>query len=226
MKFIARFHFVVVAAVLAACAVSTSAFADTQGVSGCSGCNGYTFQATLTPNGGNSYSLSYTITNVSGSPANAGSWSLTLFGNSDDISSFSNFNVSDGNTSAYSVLVGKSNNGNGNCNANIGNALCVKSSGIGSPSTIGVGQSLTFNFDFTCTNCTELANWDFLAFGTCTTGNGNCYAISTNGTGVSVPEPSSTTFLLCTLLAAGSVLAIPGVRAMVLPALQSELSRL
>jgi hypothetical protein len=226
MKFISRFHFIVAAAVLAACALSTSAYADTQGVSGCSGCNGYTFQATLTPNGGSSYSLSYTITNVSGSPANAQSFSLTLFGNSDDIgSTFSNFTMSDGNTSAYTVLVGKSNNGNGDCNATISNALCVKSSGVGTLSTIGVGQSLTFNFDFTCNNCTELANWDFLAFGTCTTGNGNCYAISTNGTGVSVPEPSSTTFLVCTLLAAISGLAIPRVRAMVLPGQQSELSR-
>jgi hypothetical protein len=121
------------------------------------------------------------------------------------------------------VLVGKSNNGNGDCNATISNALCVKSSGVGTLSTIGVGQSLTFNFDFTCNNCTALANWDFLAFGSCTTGNGNCYAISTNGTAVSVPEPSSPTLLVCTLLAALSALAIPRVRGLVFPPAQSGL---
>jgi len=227
MRHVVPFQLIAVAALLVVCAFAAPAYADTQGVSGCTNCNGYTFQASLTPNGADSYSLSYTITNVSGAPANAQSFSLTLFGNNDDIgSSFSNFTMSDGNTGAYQVLVGKSNNGNGNCNAAISNALCVKPSGTGSLSTLGVGQSLIFSFDFTCTNCTELANWIFLANGTCVTGSGNCYAISTTGTAVSVPEPSSPILLVCSLLAALGVLAIPRVRSVVFPVEQSALSRL
>jgi hypothetical protein len=198
-----RLHLIAAAALLSVCAFSASAYADSQSVSGCANCNGYTFQATLTPTGGDNYSLSYTITNVSGAPANPQSFSLTLFNNSDNIgSTFSNFTMSDGNTAAYTVLVGKSNNGNGDCNSAISNALCVKASGASgtSLSTLGVGQSLTFSFDFTCAGCTELANWIFLANGTCTTGSGNCYAISTEGTPVPVPEPSSLALLASELV--------------------------
>ena len=126
------------------------------------------------------------MTNVSGAPATAQSWSLTLFPSGQDISSFSNFSVSDGNTSAYSVLVGKSNNGgNGNCNSNLSDAMCVTLSGVGSPSLIGLGQSLNFSFNFNCTNCSALSSWDFLSHGYCTPGTGNCYAISVNGTSTS-----------------------------------------
>ena len=171
----------------------------TESVSGCSGCNGYTFQATLNSLGSNNYSLSYTISNVSGAPATAQSWSLTLFPSGQSINSFSGFNMSDGNTSAYSVLVGKSNNGsNGNCNSNLSDALCVTLSGVGSPSLIGLGQSLSFSFNFNCTNCTARSSWDFLSHGYCTPGTGNCYAISVNGTStppVRVPEPSVLTLL-------------------------------
>lgn len=219
MSSFVRFCIIAVAA-LALCACAAPAFADSQSVSGCTNCDGYAFQANLNSLGGDNYSLSYTITNVAGAPANAQSWSLTLFGSNQDIGpSFSNFTMSDGNTGAYNVLVGKSNNGNGNCNSNISNALCVTSSGLGALSTIGLGKSLTFNFDFSCTNCTELANWIFLSSGSCVTGSGNCYAISTpsNG-GVPVPEPSSPILLASSLLAALSLLAVPRVRSTVFAA--------
>ena len=226
MGHVVRFQSIAAAAFLAVCTFAAPAYADTQGVSGCTSCNGYTFQATLTPNGANSYSLSYTITNVSGAPANAQSWSLTLFGSNNDITNPSSLVVSGNNTGAYSLLVGKSNNGNGDCNGTLSDAMCVKPSGSGTLSTIGVGQSLTFSFDFTCTNCTELANFIFLANGTCVTGRGNCYAISTKGTPVSVAEPSSPVLLVCSLLAMLSLLAIPRVRGVVFPAKQSGLSSL
>src|SRR3954471_18094282 len=201
----------IAAVFVALLAAAGTAVADpiTESVSGCSGCNGYTFGATLNSLGSNNYSLSYTITNVSGAPATAQSWSLTLFPSGQSINSFSGFNMSDGNTSAYSVLVGKSNNGsNGNCNSNLSDAMCVTLSGVGSPSLIG--QSLTFSFNFNCTNCTALGSWDFLSHGTCTTGTGNCYAISVNGTStppLGVPEPSVLTLLASEMgLLAGVVL--------------------
>lgn len=187
------------AVLLAFTALSPSASADTisQTVSGCSGCNGYTFQAQLTPLGSNNYSLSYTITNVSGAPSTAQSWSLTLFPSGQAISPVSGLSMSDGNNIAYTVLAGKSNNGsNGNCNSNLSDALCVTLSGVGSPSVIGLGQSLSFGFSFNCTNCTALSSWDFLAHGYCTSGSGNCYAISAYGTPTTaVPEPSVTVLL-------------------------------
>lgn len=216
-------HFVrlqVIAAVFVAILASAgTAVADpiTESVSGCSGCNGYTFQATLNSLGSNNYSLSYTINNVSGAPATAQSWSLTMFPSGQTINSFSDFNVSDGNTSAYSVLVGKSNNGaNGNCNSNISDAMCVTLSGVGSPSLIGLGQSLSFSFNFNCTNCTARSSWDFLSHGYCTPGSGNCYAISVNGTStppVGVPEPPVLGLLASQMgLLAGIVLAFGPVR--------------
>ena len=210
---------IIATAVLLALAVGQPASANTitESVSGCSGCNGYTFQATLNSLGSNNYSLSYTITNVSGAPATAQSWSLTLFPSGQNINTFSNFTMSDGNTSAYSVLVGKSNNGgNGNCNSNLSDALCVTLSGAGSPSLIGLGQSLSFGFNFDCTNCTALSSWDFLSHGYCTPGSGNCYAISVNGTStppVGVPEPSVLALLASEMaLMAGVVLVFGPVR--------------
>jgi hypothetical protein len=216
-------HFVrlqLIAAVFVAfLAAAGTAVADpiTESVSGCSGCNGYTFQATLNSLGSNNYSLSYTINNVSGAPATAQSWSLTLFPSGQTINSFSDFHVSDGNTSSYSVLVGKSNNGaNGNCNSNLSDAMCVTLSGVGSPSLIGLGQSLTFSFNFSCTNCTASSSWDFLSHGYCTPGSGNCYAISVNGTStppVGVPEPSVLGLLASQMvLMAGIVLVFGPVR--------------
>jgi hypothetical protein len=201
MRHFVRLQLIAAAVLVTFVAVAQPASADTitESVSGCSGCNGYTFGATLNSLGSNNYSLSYTITNVSGAPATAQSWSLTLFPSGQSINSFSGFNMSDGNTSAYSVLVGKSNNGsNGNCNSNLSDALCVTLSGVGSPSLIGLGQSLTFSFNFNCTNCTARSSWDFLSHGYCTPGTGNCYAISVNGTStppVKVPEPSVLTLL-------------------------------
>jgi hypothetical protein len=216
-------HFVrfqVIAAVFVSfLAAAGTAVADpiTESVSGCSGCNGYTFQATLNSLGSNNYSLSYTIKNVSGAPATAQSWSLTLFPSGQSIDSFSGFNMSDGNTSAYSVLVGKSNNGsNGNCNSNLSDALCVTLSGVGSPSLIGLGQSLSFSFNFNCTNCTASSSWGFLSHGYCTPGSGNCYAISVNGTStppVGVPEPSVLALFASEMgLLAGVVLVFGPVR--------------
>ena len=197
MRHLARFSFIAAALLLAVCAFNLQAQADTQSVSGCSGCNGYSFQATLTPTGTGTYHLSYTITNVSGAPATAQSWSLTLFQSGNNITSFSNFSVTGGgttNTGAYSVLVGKSNNGsNGNCNSNLSDAICVTLSGVGTPSLIGTSatnNSLTFSFDFACSNCSELSAWDFLSHGYCDPGSGNCYAISAYGNSAGVPEPS------------------------------------
>lgn len=190
-----RWYLIAIAFLLAVCAFTVPAYADTQYVSGCSNCNGYEFSATLTPTGGGNYSLSYTITNVSGSPALAYNWSLTFFDNSSSITGSSNFSVSDGNTSAYQVATGKSNNGNANCSSSVSGAICVEPSGIGTLSTIGVGQSLTFTFDITCSgDCTELTNWIFLASGDCVSNtNANCYAISTTG---QVPEPTTLALLL------------------------------
>jgi hypothetical protein len=219
MRHFVRLQLIAAAALLMLGAFAQPASADqiTETVSGCSGCNGYTFQATLNSLGSNNYSLSYTIANVSGAPATAQSWSLTLFPSGQGISSFSDFSVSDGNTGAYSVLVGKSNNGaNGNCNSNLSDALCVTLSGVGSPSLIGLGQSLNFSFNFNCTNCTALSSWDFLSHGYCTPGNGNCYAISANGTPTSrvgVPEPSVLALLASEMaLMAGVVLVFGPVR--------------
>jgi hypothetical protein len=226
MKYFGPFHLIVAAALLAVCASAVPAYADTQGVSGCTNCDGYTFQATLNPTGNNNYSLSYTITNVSGAAADAQSWSLTLFKSSNDVTFAGNLLVNGSATTAYKVVAGKSNNGNGNCNASIGNAVCVARTGLGTLSNIGVGQSLTFTLDLTCTNCTELANWIFLAQGSCDPGTGNCYAPSTTGTPVSVPEPSSPMLLASSLLAALGMMAFPHVRSILCSAQHSGLRSL
>jgi PEP-CTERM motif-containing protein len=212
MKNILRFHLIAAVVLLVVCAFTVPTYADTQSVANCVNCDGYTFQATLTPTGGDNYSLSFTITNVSGGPADAQTWSLTLFNPGDTVGSFSNFTMSDGNTAAYNVNVGKSTNGNANCNGAITQAVCINPSGSGTLSNIGVGDSLTFSFDFTCSNCTELANWIFLAQGSCDPGTGNCYAISTEGTPGTVPEPSSLVLFGSGLLAALGIMAIRRVR--------------
>jgi hypothetical protein len=181
------------------------AYADSQSVSNCTKCNGYTFQAGLTPVNGSAgeYNLSYKITNVSGATAQPYTWSLTLFDSGDTLSPAGSLSMSNGDQSAYQLLVGKSSNGNTNCNGAIGNAICVKPSGLGNLTTLAKGQSITFTFDINCSNCTQLANWTFLSQGNCVAGAGNCYAISTAGTAVSMPEPSVVALYVSTLAALG-----------------------
>jgi len=244
MKGSIGFHLTAVAVLLTVCAFVAPGYADTQGVSNSncattSFCDGYAFQATLTPitpsasNGNSNYSLSYTITNQSGPAGHPQDWSLTLFGNQYNIgSTFSNFtmtlnsnvfnNTNSNNTNIYTVNIGKSNNsvGGSGCNSSVSGAVCVI--GSGSLPTLNTGDNLTFNFDFSCTNCTQLANWIFLSQGTKVIGGGNAYAISQTQ---AVPEPSTPLLLFCTLLAALGMLAIPRVRNIVLhtqqPGLQS-----
>lgn len=203
MRHFGRFHWITAAVLFAA--LIQPAFADpiTESVAGCSACNGYTFQATLNSLGDNNYSLSYVISNVSGPAATAQGWSLTLFQNgnvvtytTDSLNVFLSptstpTNILAYNSGAYAVMAGKSNNGNGNCNSSLSDAICVTNSGSGLPSVIGLGQSLTFNFSFSCPNCDPLSSWDFLSHGTCVGGTGNCYAVTNWGSGtVSAPEPS------------------------------------
>jgi len=123
--------------------LSVSAYADSQSVSNCTNCNGYTFRAGLTPVSGSTgeYTLSYKITNVSGATARPYTWSLTLFDSGDTLSPAGSLSMSNGDQSAYQLLVGKSSNGNTNCNGAIGNAICVKPSGLGPLTTLGKGQS-------------------------------------------------------------------------------------
>ena len=235
-----RFYLIAIAALLAVCAFVVPSYADTQGVSpsncaSTSFCDGYAFQATLTPitpssaNGNSNYSLSYSITNVGGPAAHPQSWSLTLFGNQYDIgSTFSDFTMTlDGkafsSTSLYTVKIGKSDNsvGGGGCNSHISGGVCVIGIGV-LPTLSTAGDNLTFNFDFTCSGCTELANWIFLSEGTNVNGGGNAYAISQTQ---AVPEPSTPILLICSLLAALGMLAIPRVRS-ILRAQQSGLHSL
>jgi hypothetical protein len=194
LSYFARFQLIAAALLLTTCAFTQPASADsTEWLSGCSGCNGYSFQATITSLGSNNYSLSYTINNVTGAPATAQGWSLSLFPSGSGVNSFSDFSVTRGPksyTGAYQVLAGKSNNGtNGSCNSGLSNAICVKLSGVGSPALIGLGQSLNFSFDFNCTDCSALSSWDFLSHGTCASGKGNCYATSAYGSSAAVPDP-------------------------------------
>jgi hypothetical protein len=226
MRYFVRFQLIAAAVLLALVAVAQPASADTisESVSGCSACNGYTFQATLNSLGSNNYSLSYTITDVSGPSATAQGWSLTLFQNGNDItytngslSVFSSNILTPNNAGAYTVMAGKSNNGSGDCNSSLSDAICVTTSGSGSPSVIGLGQSLTFSFNFSCPNCTALSSWDFLSHGTCVGGTGNCYAVTNNGTPVGVPEPSVLALLASELaLMAGVVLVFGPIRNRVL----------
>jgi hypothetical protein len=216
MRHVIRVLLIAAAVLVAIFAVARPASADsiTQTVSGCSGCNGYSFQATVQSLGSNNYSLAYTITNVSGSSAYAQTSALVPFQFGNTISSVSNFSVTLGQTSAttsYLVVGGQSNLiSNGLCDFNFSDSVCVTPGGVGSPSAINKGQSLTFSFNFRCTNCTELNNWAFLAYGTCVHGNGICYAIAADGAPapkVGVPEPSVLALLASQMvLMAGIVL--------------------
>ena len=187
MRQVARFSLITTVLLLAVSAFNLPARADTETVSGCKGCNGYTFQATLTPTGNGTYHLSYTITNVSGAAAVPLGWALKLFPSGSNITSYGNFVVTQGNTTntgAYRLV------GSGLCNPNISGAMCVTASGTGKPFVTGKGQSVTFSFDFACSNCSGLSAWDFLSYGACASGAGTCYAISAYGKLASVPEPS------------------------------------
>jgi len=205
------------AVALTLCFSSRLAYADGESVSGCSNCNGYSFTASITQVGTSStYHVTYIITNNSGAASTPYNWSLTAFdnGNSVVVPTNDGLTVKGSNgldyTSDYQVLAGKTNNGNGNCNGTISSAFCVKQNG-----TVGVNglpilsatQSLTFNFDITCTNCGLMSSWDFLGSsnppGSTT---GNVYAITNWGTSTSMPEPS-VAFLYASTLAVGLVFA-------------------
>jgi hypothetical protein len=197
MRHVARLFIVAAALVIAISALNLPAQADTETVSGCNGCNGYTFQANLTSTGTGKYHLSYTITNVNGAAATPLGWALQLFPSGSNASSFSNFVVSQGNTTntgAYSLV------GLGLCNSNVSGAMCVIVNGTGKPSAINQGQSVTFSFDFACSNCSTLSAWNFLSYGSCASSAGTCYAISASGKAVSVPEPSVLTLLASELV--------------------------
>lgn len=222
MRHLARFSLIAAAISLAVCAISPSAYADTEGVSNCgSTCNGYSFQSTLTllpspPNPAGTYSLSYQITNNNSTTtqnAYAFNWSLTLFPSGSSITSPTPLSVTETGPGAptgdfgsdYLALAGKSNNGsNGNCNATLSDAICVTPNGVATTSlpTIAPGQTLTFSFDFTCASCASpLPAWDFLASGKCVSNtNSNCYAITQNGAAVSAPEPSVPVLLMSELV--------------------------
>jgi hypothetical protein len=199
---------VVVVLVFAIFAFTVSAYADSQSVSNCTNCNGYTFQAGLTPVNGSpgEYALSYAITNVSGATAQPYTWSLTLFDSGNSLSPTGPLTMSNGDQGAYQLLAGKSSNGNANCNGAIGNAICVKPSGLAPLTTLGKGQSVTFTFDINCSNCSELANWIFLSQGNCVAGTGNCYAISTPGKAIPMPEPPLVVLVVSTFAALGIAL--------------------
>jgi hypothetical protein len=222
MRRFVRLQVIAAVVLVAICTVTRPAAADsiTQTVSGCNGCKGYSFQATLQSLGSNNYSLSYTISNISGSSAYAQTSALVPFQFGNSINSVSNFSVTLGQTSAtnaYLVVGGASTLiSNGLCDFNFSDSVCVTPRGVGSPSSISMGQSLTFSFNFKCTNCTQLNNWDFLAYGTCANGNGVCYAIGAAGTPaprVGVPEPSVLALLASEMgLMAGVVLVFGPVR--------------
>ena len=187
-----RVFLMAAAMVLVVSAFATPSYADTQTVSGCTNCNGYTFQATLTPTGvAGQYTLTYTVTNVSGATANPYNWSLTLFQSGNVITGTTLNSVTGGGnnyTSDYVAHGGKSNNGNTNCSAGVSDAFCVEPALGAHLPQLAQGQSLTFNLTITCQNCTELSNWIFLSSGNCVSNpSANCYAISTAG---QVPEPS------------------------------------
>jgi hypothetical protein len=224
MKNFVRLQWFAVATLLAMCAFVSPSFGDSETVSGstCSTCNGYAFQATLTPDGGGNYSLSYTITNTNttGSGADARDWSLTIFKPGGAVSSVSDFAMSNGNQASYTFDPGKADNG-GNCSDNQQYALCVSLNSDGTPSAILPGKSLTFTADFTCPGCTEQQTWDFLSGGNCVGSNGNCYAVTQNGTPTAMPEPSTPILLGCSLLVGLGMLAFPRVRRTVFPAVAS-----
>jgi hypothetical protein len=209
---ISRSFLVSVALGLALSFSSRTAYADSETISGCSNCNGYSFTANITSNGNGTYSVLYTITNNNGAAANPYSWSLTSFSNG-TVTAATTPTVTllnaDGTiaglyTGAYQTSVGKSNNGNGNCNGTISDAFCVQETGTGP--LLQKGQALTFAFDLTCSGCSLLSSWDFMGSGNPASGTGNVYAITNWGTSTSMPEPS-VALLYASTVAAGLVFA-------------------
>ena len=214
---ISRSFLLITAAALVFCLPSRLAYADSETVTGCTNCNGYSFAASINQVGTSStYQVIYTITNNTGPASTPYNWSLTAFDNGDGVAVPTNdpLTVTGSNgldySSDYQVLAGKTNNGNGSCNGTIGSAFCVKQSGtvgINGLPILSSGQSLAFTFDITCTGCTLMGSWDFLGSsnppGRTT---GNVYAITNWGTPTSVPEPS-VVFLYASTLAVGLVFA-------------------
>jgi hypothetical protein len=204
-----------IAVALAFCFSAHLAYADSESVSGCSNCNGYSFTATITQVGtGSTYQVVYTITNNSGPASTPYSWSLTAFNNGNlataPIGGYGLavmgpvVNGSGIYTGDYFVADGKTNNGNGNCNGTISSAFCVQQNSTAGLPVLNAGQSLMFTFDINCnTNCGLMGSWDFLGSsnhpGSTT---GNVYAITNWGTPTSVPEPS-VAFLYASTLAVG-----------------------
>src|ERR1700720_144750 len=120
MTHVARFSLVATALLFAVSAFTLPARADTDTVSGCNGCNGYTFQATLTPTSNGTYHPYYTITIVNGAAETPLGWALKLFPNGSNVTSFSNFAVTQGNTpntGAYNMV------GLGLCSPSISGAV-------------------------------------------------------------------------------------------------------
>ena len=212
---ISRSFLVLVTVALGLSFSSRAAYADSETISGCSNCNGYSFTANITPNGNGTYSVLYKITNNSGAVANPYSWSLTSFSNGNTVTVSTTPTVTlyngDGTTAGsytgdYLVNLGKSNNGNGNCNGNISDAFCVQETSTTSGPLLQQGQSLTFAFAVTCSGCSLMSSWDFMGAGNPPSGTGNVYAITNWGTSTSMPEPS-VALLYASTVAAGVVLA-------------------
>jgi hypothetical protein len=209
MRYISRSTLIATVAALALFSFASLAYADSESISGCAKCNGYSFTAAINQIGiTEQYQVVYTITNNSGPAANPYNWSLTVFDTGNAVSSpttptvtltNSDGTLGKGYTGDYTAYAGKSNNGNGKCNGTIGDALCVQETGTGP--VLQQGQALTFTFDLTCSNCRLMSNWDFLASGNPPTGAGNVYAITNWGNPVSMPEPS-------VLVLYGSTLAV------------------
>jgi len=210
---ISRSFLVLVTVALGFSFSSLAAYADSETISGCSNCNGYSFTANITSNANGTFSVLYTITNNDGAVANPYSWSLTSFTKGNTVTSATTPTVTllnaDGTTAglytgAYQASVGKSNNGSGSCNGTISDAFCVQETGTGP--LLQKGQSLTFAFDLTCSGCSLMSSWDFMGSGNPASGTGNVYAITNWGTSTSMPEPS-VALLYASTLAAGVVFA-------------------
>src|SRR4051812_34475561 len=83
---------------LAICGSTPLAHADSETLAGCANCNGYTFQASLTPTGSGNYTLSYTINNTNATTtqnAYAFGWSLTMFGSGATITNSNSLSVTE-----------------------------------------------------------------------------------------------------------------------------------
>jgi len=177
-------------------------YADGESVSGCTTCNGYSFQATITPVTGSTgkYTLTYTITDVSGSASNSTAWSLKAFSSGSNLHSVSAPTVTLYNSNGS--VAGNYSNAYA-CNSLLTSSYCIES-GKSSVPTINKGQSLTFSYTFSCSNCSLLGSWDFLGAGS----GGKGYAVANWGSPVSMPEPSVTALYASTIMAVGMFLAL------------------